>query len=144
MRRHAKEQIIKLQAENKKGFDKKRREARRYEVGDHVAIKRTQQGPGLKLKTKFLGPYEIVKVKGNDTYDVIKIGFHEGPRKTSTCSEFLKPWVPYDNDYSNDDDYSDDEDISNDESNDRGNHDGGSSEADGVQDGRIVGITDMI
>ncbi|GBL93950.1 Transposon Tf2-9 polyprotein [Araneus ventricosus] len=55
-------------------------------------IKRTQHGPGLKFKSKFLGPYKITKIKPNDTYDVKKIGFVEGPVHTSTCAEYLKPW----------------------------------------------------
>jgi len=39
-----------------------------------VAIKRTQFGSGLKLKAKFLGPYEVKNVKPNETYDVTEIG----------------------------------------------------------------------
>jgi len=60
---------------------------------------RGQLGPGLKLKPKYLGPYRIVRVKFNDTYDVTKDSvFSEGPRQTSTCAEYLKPWIPYDDD----------------------------------------------
>lgn len=47
-----------------------------------VAIKRTQMGPGLKLKPKYLGLYEIVKIKGNNAYDVEKVGQHEDPVRT--------------------------------------------------------------
>ncbi|XP_011688730.1 PREDICTED: uncharacterized protein K02A2.6-like [Wasmannia auropunctata] len=60
---------------------------------DLVAIKRTQQSPGLKLRPKFLGPYKITNVKPNDTYDVERVGTHEGPLTTSTCAEYLKPWA---------------------------------------------------
>lgn len=53
----ASEQIKKVQEENRRGYNKKRCDAQKYKVGDIVAIKRTQQGPGLKLAIKFLGPY---------------------------------------------------------------------------------------
>lgn len=57
-----------------------------------VAIKRTQLGPGRKLRTKYLGPYTIKKIKSNDTYDVVKIDEHKGPMSTSTCAEYIKSW----------------------------------------------------
>ncbi|XP_043498670.1 uncharacterized protein LOC122521973 [Polistes fuscatus] len=56
LRERAKESISKVQRENRKTFNKKRVEARVYRDGDLVAIKRMQQGPGLKLANKFLGP----------------------------------------------------------------------------------------
>ena len=70
-----------------------RRAAQPYKIGDLVAIKRTQFGPNLKLKAKFFGPYKIVKIKGGNTFDVSKEGYHEGPQCTTTCSEFIKPWT---------------------------------------------------
>ncbi|KAH8251480.1 hypothetical protein KR038_003826, partial [Drosophila bunnanda] len=57
-----------------------------------VAIKRTQYGVWLKLKEKFLGPYKIVAVKDHGRYEVERIGDIGGPFKTSTVSEFMKPW----------------------------------------------------
>lgn len=92
LRRAAKQQILEVQAENKKSYDLRRKPPRLYNLNDLVAIKRTQLGGGLKLKPKFLGPYQIVKIKQNDTYDVIKFGECEGPRRTTTCAEFMKPW----------------------------------------------------
>lgn len=92
LRKHAKQQIFKIQEENRKTYNLRRKESRPYRVNDLVAIKRTQFGSQLKLKPKYLGPYKIVKVKGGNTYDVIKEGCHEGPNCTTTCSEFLKPW----------------------------------------------------
>lgn len=88
----AKEQISKIQSENCKTYNLRRRPSRKYVVGDLVAIKRTQFGPGRKLQAKYLGPYSIKKVKPNDTYDVSRFGDHEGPAFTSTCAEYLKPW----------------------------------------------------
>ena len=92
IRARAKEQILKVQSENCKTYNLRRKKATEYQVGDVVAIKRTQLGSGRKLRAKYLGPYLIENVKPNDTYDVIKSGFHEGPVSTSTCAEYVKPW----------------------------------------------------
>jgi len=60
--------ISKIQRENKRTFDKRRRKATPYREGDLVAIKRTQQGPGLKVTHKYLGPYEIIRILRNQRY----------------------------------------------------------------------------
>jgi len=70
--------------------------ALRYTHGDLVAIKRTQFGPGLKLRNKFLGPYRITKIMRNDRYTVEKVGEHEGPQVTSTSADYMKPWLCFD------------------------------------------------
>lgn len=93
MREDAKKQILKVQEENRGRYNLRRRKPKGYKKGDLVAIKRTQFGPNLKVSRKFLGPYEITKDKGNERYDVVKVGHHEGPIRTSTCAEYLKPWV---------------------------------------------------
>ncbi|KAJ8982413.1 hypothetical protein NQ317_017215 [Molorchus minor] len=98
LRLESKKQILKVQDENRKNYNLRRRHPKRYRVGDLVAIKRTQFGPGLKLKQKFFGPYEITKTKPNERYDVCKVGDHEGPVCTSTCSEYLKPWIDNESD----------------------------------------------
>ncbi|KAM8716084.1 hypothetical protein ACLKA7_003035 [Drosophila subpalustris] len=92
LRAKAKAQIVKLQSENKMTYNLRRKPARQYDVGDLVAIKRTQFGSGLKLKAKFLGPYQVVKVKHNNSYDVQKVGNSDGPKNTTTCAEYMKPW----------------------------------------------------
>ncbi|GBM33142.1 hypothetical protein AVEN_94271-1, partial [Araneus ventricosus] len=92
LRKHAKQQIFKIQEENRKTYNLRRREIKPYRVGDLVAIKRTQFGPNLKLKPKYFGPYSIMRAKGGNTYDVVKEGNHEGPNFTTTCAEYLKPW----------------------------------------------------
>lgn len=92
LRKEAKQQILKVQEKNRKTYNLRRKPARKFQIGDVVAIKRTQYGTGLKLKSKFLGPYKVTRVKQNDTYEVEKISPGEGPLKTSTCSEFMKIW----------------------------------------------------
>ncbi|GFS61952.1 transposon Ty3-G Gag-Pol polyprotein [Trichonephila clavipes] len=92
LRKAAKTQILKVQNENKKSYNLRRKSPYLYSVKDLVAIKKTQQGPGQKLCNKFIGPYKITQVKPNDTYNVEKCGNFDVPTKTSTCAEYLKPW----------------------------------------------------
>lgn len=89
-RRQAKLQILKIQQENKKTYNLRRKSAHPYKF---IAIKRTQFGSGLKLKPKFLGPYQITKSKGNSSYDVRKLTNSEGPINSTTCAEYMKPWA---------------------------------------------------
>lgn len=96
LRKKAKEQILKVQEENRQSYNKRRKKSRKYQVGDLVAIKRTQFGVGMKLKPKFLGPYKISKVKGSDRYDVEKVDpSKEGPKKTSSAADYMKKWPEY-------------------------------------------------
>jgi hypothetical protein len=93
IRDHAKDNIAKIQEENRRGFNRKRKEASTYRENDLVAIKRTQQGQGLKLANKYLGPYEIVKVLRSNRYIVRKVGDHEGPWETSIAADYVKLWA---------------------------------------------------
>lgn len=81
-----------IQLENAKYYNKPKKKARRYAIGNVVSIKRTQFVPKNKLYPKFLGPYQITKVKRNDRYDVSRIRDWEGPRCTSTSADCMKPW----------------------------------------------------
>ena len=93
LRKKAKEQILQVQEENIRNFNKKRKESTKYNEGDLVAIKRTQYGTGMKLKAKYLGPYQVIKVKRNNRYDVEKFDpSAEGPGVTSTSADFMKLW----------------------------------------------------
>lgn len=92
-RHAAKLQILRVQEENKRVFNGKRKVANKYAIGDLVAIKRTQFVSGNKLAGKFLGPYRVTRVKANERYDVEKVGHHEGPKGTSTGIEYMKTWT---------------------------------------------------
>ncbi|GFX57452.1 hypothetical protein TNCV_375231 [Trichonephila clavipes] len=50
LRQDAKKQIYKVQDETRRTYNLRRRQAHKYQLHDLVAIKRTQFGPGLKLK----------------------------------------------------------------------------------------------
>lgn len=92
IRKNAVKQISKIQQENRTSYNKKRKQANQYKIGNLVAIKRMQRGPGLKMHTQFIGPYKVTKVLRNDRYLVEKLYDHEGPNKTSSAADFMKPW----------------------------------------------------
>lgn len=91
-RAKARAHILKVQAENNKTFNNKRKAAVEYKVNDLVAIKRTQFVNGNKLAEHYFGPYRVTKAKSNERYDVKKEEFHSGPNITSTSAEFMKKW----------------------------------------------------
>jgi len=78
LRHIAKNQILEVLNENRRTYNLRQKEPTKYKLGDLVAIKRTQQGPGLKLRSKFLGSYKITGIKPNDTYNVERVGMQEG------------------------------------------------------------------
>lgn len=93
LRKRAKQQILEVQQENRRNYDKHRKDSSKYQEGELVAIKRTQFGPGLKLKPKYLGPYQVTKTKRHDRYDVEKVDMMaEGPVKTTTSADHMKKW----------------------------------------------------
>lgn len=92
LRTQAKQQIDKIQNENRKTYNAKRKAATNYQINDLVAITKTQFSTGAKLKPKLLGPYKITKSTGNDRYEVEKVGNHDGPFKTTTSADNMKAW----------------------------------------------------
>ncbi|KZC14775.1 hypothetical protein WN55_07098 [Dufourea novaeangliae] len=90
LRNTAKENILKIQEENKRYHDHKSKPATVYKEGDIAVIKRTQFGAGLKIQKKFLGPYVVSQAKGNDRYEVIKLGDGEGQKITTTSADHMK------------------------------------------------------
>lgn len=93
LRDEARKNILNIQRENKKTYDRKRKPAGKFKVDDLVAIQRTQFGGGAKLHPKFLGPYKVTSAMRNDRYIVEKVGDHEGPNKTSSAADLMKPWT---------------------------------------------------
>lgn len=95
LRKRAKSQILRVQDENRRSFNAKRKPATQYSAGDLVAIKRTQFGGGLKLKANNFGPYEVIKSNGNDRYEVRKVGIHDGPYATTSSADHMCKWPEY-------------------------------------------------
>ena len=85
--------IMKIQEENKTQFNRFRKKRKKCEVGDLVAIQRTQFDSDLKLKEKYFGPYKVTVIKTNNSYDLEKVGIHEETFVTSSVAKYLKPWV---------------------------------------------------
>lgn len=98
LRQHARQNIIKMQEENRKYYNLRRKKTRQYKVGDLVALPVTQFRTGGKVKRRFLGPYEIRKILPNDRYEVRKVDEEdEGPVQTTTAGDELKNWtIEYD------------------------------------------------
>lgn len=94
LRKSARETILKIQQENSRTYNKKRKKAHLYKEGDLVAIKRTQFGIGLKMRVKYLGPYQVIAARGKDRYEVSKIDDEvEGPNNTTSSADNMKPWA---------------------------------------------------
>ncbi|GFS88328.1 transposon Tf2-9 polyprotein [Trichonephila clavipes] len=85
LRQDAKRNIQKIQAENKRTYDRKRKKAPGYQKGDLVAIQRKQFGSG---------PYKVIEVKPRDRYNLERVGNHEGPKLTSSSADLMKFYSP--------------------------------------------------
>ncbi|KAJ8674148.1 hypothetical protein QAD02_005410 [Eretmocerus hayati] len=63
IRDDARQRIPRVQEDDGENHNKHRKQAIQYTRGDIVAIRRTQQGLGLKLAVNFLRPYRVTKCK---------------------------------------------------------------------------------
>lgn len=89
---------LEAQEQYKQHFDKKRKAAHEYNIGDFVMLKNvvTEAGVNQKLLPKFKGPYQIDKVLGNDRYAVIDIpGFQISRRRFEGVfpAFHMRPWM---------------------------------------------------
>lgn len=92
-REKAKAQIGRVQQENAVDFNKKRKVPIPFSLNALVAVKRTQFVNGNKFAAKFLGPYRVTKLLPNGRYEVQKEGRREGPKRTTSAAEYMKPWT---------------------------------------------------
>lgn len=92
-RKEAKENLMKIQTENIRTFNKKRIKPFVYKKGDLVVLKKTQFATKSKLLPKYIGPYKVINTKQHDRYDLEKHGSFEGPQKTSSSADLMKPWI---------------------------------------------------
>nr|XP_012234581.1 PREDICTED: uncharacterized protein LOC105679248 [Linepithema humile] len=97
-RQAARNAIDSIRAYNKKYRDTRLKKATVYDVGDYVMIRKTKATPGesAKLRPKFVGPYAIKKILGNNRYVVQDIpGFNvtAKPLNTILSCDRLKPWI---------------------------------------------------
>lgn len=93
IRKYAMEKILQIQEKNRRYYNCRRKEARKYKCGDWVAILKTQLSPGSKVQPIFLGPYRVTKVEPNNRHEVQRVGDGQGPKTTLTAADFMKPWI---------------------------------------------------
>lgn len=91
--------ITKDQQTQKSRFDKKRKNAHVYALGDLVKMKKqvnTNDGQSKKLHPVFSGPYKISRVLDNDRYEVSSIpGSTIGSKKYCNiwAVDQIQPWI---------------------------------------------------
>lgn len=95
LRNKVAERIQKVQAKEKKFFDKKRCVAKRYDVGQLVMVKITSVpgcGQSKKLNPVYKGPFKITAILPNDRY-VVEDMRCKRSNKTVVAVDNIKPWV---------------------------------------------------
>lgn len=91
--------IEKQQTKMKLRYDKNRIPAATYNIGDLVKISRNNFancGQSSKLLSKFIGPYKITEILGNDRYRIADVpGFNKRgkPYKTVIAADRIRPWI---------------------------------------------------
>ncbi|KAG7304077.1 hypothetical protein JYU34_011007 [Plutella xylostella] len=97
--------IASNQEKQKEYFDKKRKIATQYKIGDLVRVEkeiRTEVGHSRKLLPKCVGPYRISKVLDNDRYEIedTPITKKEGCKiyRATYAVDKLYPWLVFSND----------------------------------------------
>lgn len=87
------------QKRQKVAFDKKRKEATRYNKRDLALVLRSKVGGGSrKLLPNYRGPFEVAATLPNDRYVLSELkGSHrvqKAPFKSVEAVDRMKPWVP--------------------------------------------------
>ncbi|CAK9829630.1 hypothetical protein ANTRET_LOCUS6933 [Anthophora retusa] len=102
VRDKAAKQIKKSFDQNKQNYDKKRKVAGKYKVGDRVMLRNfVNLSDSAKLVPQFKGPYEVAKVLRNDRYVIKDIdGFQvtQMPFKGTWAVWNMRPWLPHETD----------------------------------------------
>lgn len=87
------------QVRQKDRHDAGRAPATVYREGDLIKITRTQfynKGNSTKLMSKFVGPFKIIEVLGNDRYKIADIpGFNKKKRifESVVAADRIRPWI---------------------------------------------------
>lgn len=87
------------QDKQKRQHDAGRAPATIYKEGDLVKITRTNfynKGNSTKLLSKFVGPYKILEVLGNDRYKIVEIPGFTKKRKSYqsvVAADRIRPWI---------------------------------------------------
>lgn len=98
IRQAASDKIKEVQQKQKEKHDAHRVAAPTYKVGELVKITKISfrnKGKSTKLLPKFIGPYKVAKVLGNDRYEISTIpGFKQSRLyETVVASDRMRPWI---------------------------------------------------
>lgn len=99
IREEVKDRLRDQQIKQKKYYDKDRKPARNYKVGELVKITKVafhNEGKSTKLMPSYIGPYRVVKTMGNDRYKLAAIPgltSSKSKRNTTVASDRMLPWV---------------------------------------------------
>ena len=99
IRQEASQNIRESQAKQKQRYDAGRIPATKYQVGDLVKMARNNydnNGKSTKLLTKFIGPFKILEILGNDRYRVTDVpGFSKKGKSYNSviAADRLRPWI---------------------------------------------------
>lgn len=96
LRLHIKDHITDDQRKQKERYDKRRRRAERYELGDLVLVQITSEastGSSRKLLPKFKGPFQVVRVMLNDRYEVEDMREQRRHQRTVVAVDRMKRWI---------------------------------------------------
>ncbi|XP_011706055.1 PREDICTED: uncharacterized protein LOC105461256, partial [Wasmannia auropunctata] len=90
--------IEKLQLENAKKYNLRRKPARDYKIGDYVEIRNIETTPGInkKLLPKFKGPYIVKKILDHDRYVISDVdGFQvtQRPYTGVVAPDQIRPYI---------------------------------------------------
>lgn len=72
IRKAASDKMLRVQSQNEVGFNKTRKEAHKFSIGEYVMVANTDTTVGVskKLIPKYRGPYQVTAVLPNDRYVV--------------------------------------------------------------------------
>ena len=97
-RLEAAEAIGRAQMQQKQQYDRRRKEAHSYEVGEQVLMERApvQTGESRKMQERFRGPLEVIAKYDNDRYRVREVAQRRTRRalyEATVAADRLKPWI---------------------------------------------------
>jgi len=98
LREVASREIIKNQTANEKAYDRSRKKATAYSVGDYVMIANVDTTVGInkKLIPKYKGPYVVKKVLDADCYvvtDIPDFQVTQIPYQGIVSPDRMKAWI---------------------------------------------------
>jgi transposase InsO family protein len=101
LRHKISDHITEDQRKQKERYDKSRRDAIKYSIGDLVMLRITSEpatGGSRKLLPKFKGPFRITRVLFNDRYEVEDLRGLRKVLRTVVAADNIKRWLTFQDD----------------------------------------------